>query len=153
MCIIEKIDRQKLVKYKNDILSLLSEIYSVNFGNHMNINEVAEKKYEELIGFQDDGSAILYGAFKGNVMLGFMWAYVRSVFGQDRIHLTQIVVDKTARRQGIGKKLLEKLNEEALEKKIDIIELFATLNNKNAVRFYENNEYEKVRVLMEKRVK
>lgn len=153
MCIIKKIDRQKLVKYKNDILRLLAENYSINLGNHMNVTEVAEKKYEELIGFEADGSAILYGAFKDNVMLGFMWAYVRGVFGQDRIHLEHIIVDKTARRQGVGKKLLEKLNEEALEKKIDIIELFTTLNNKNAVSFYENNEYEKVRVLMEKRVK
>lgn len=54
----------------------------------------------------------------------------------DDIHITNIVVKKDFRQKGIGSKLLEKLIEIAISKKVDSLTLEVNCNNKSAIDLY-----------------
>lgn len=54
------------------------------------------------------------------------------------LHIENICVDENHQKNGIGKKLYEKIVELAKEKNIDNIELMVWGFNENAIKFYEN---------------
>ena len=54
------------------------------------------------------------------------------------LHIENICVDENYQKNGIGKKLYEKIVELAKEKNIDNIELMVWGFNENAIKFYEN---------------
>ena len=54
------------------------------------------------------------------------------------LHIEDICVDENNRKNGIGKKLYNKIIELAKEINIDSIELMVWGFNKNAIKFYES---------------
>jgi len=62
-----------------------------------------------------------------------------------KIILYDLYVEKKFRRLGIGRKLMVKVKDYAVKKKITIIELSTAINNKKAQALYESLNYERDR--------
>lgn len=149
---IREITEADLVHYQGKITEYICDNLRINLPFINEIEKLAEEKYSEIVRYKKDGSAILYGAFNGEIV-GFFWAYERDVFGKKRLHLEHLFVDKTVRTLGIGSKLIEKLYEVALTRKVSRVELLATMSNESAIRFYKRHHYNIERVQMELEVR
>ena len=136
---VRKLTGKDLERYEN---------LNINLSFIKEKEELAKEKYIDIVRFNKDGSAILYGAFE-ETMIGFLWAYEREVLGEKRLHLTHLIVDSNVRGKGIGSALIKKLHVAALERKVSKIELWATMSNENAVSFYKKCGFDIKRVQME----
>jgi ribosomal protein S18 acetylase RimI-like enzyme len=141
---------EDLIINKSILLYLLEENLRINFPNIKNLTELAKRGYENILRFQSDGSAILIGAFKGETIIGFLWAYQREVLGEQRLHIDHIIVDSKDRSCGIGTRLLNTLEGIANEKGLKKIELMTTVANEKTMKFYNLNGFVTVRVQLEK---
>ena len=81
---------------------------------------------------ENENSRLIIAKDDKNI-LGFAGIWITPVDCQ----ITNIVVKKTNRKQGIGSKLLEKLIEIAKETKFDILGLEVNENNLSAISLYE----------------
>ena len=145
---IRELTTEDVQSYQKKITELICENFMINFPFICGADQMAEEKYLDVVRFKEDGSAVLYGAFEKTI-IGFLWAYEREVLGEKRLHLTNLIVDSNVRVKGIGRALIEKLHDAALERKVRKIELWATMSNENAVSFYRKCGYDIRRIQME----
>jgi ribosomal-protein-alanine N-acetyltransferase len=73
--------------------------------------------------------------------------YVIGVIEKNIGTIVSIAVKKDYRRKGIGKKLLDYIIEYFKLKNISIINLQVRIDNYEAISFYENNGFKKVKIL------
>ena len=104
---VRKLTEEDLDRYHNEIVKFIYENLNINLPFIKEKEELAKEKYIDIVRFNKDGSAILYGAFE-ETMIGFLWAYEREVLGEKRLHLTHLIVDSNVRGKGIGSALIEK---------------------------------------------
>ena len=76
-----------------------------------------------------------WGAFSGKWMVGIV--SLEHLQEEGRIHLFHIYVDKEYRRNGIGKKLILKAEEQGKKTKAKALTLNIVLGNSEAVALYE----------------
>ena len=77
-------------------------------------------------------------AEENNTILGFALYYIRfSTWKGQRMYLEDIIVTESARGQGIGKMLMDKLINEARDKKLNGIVWQVLEWNEPAIRFYK----------------
>jgi len=114
--------------------------------------ELAGTGYDDMVRFHQDGSAVLIGAFEESVVVGLLWAYRRDVLGERRIHIGHVIVESTARSNGIGARLLRRLEDVATAEGIKSLELMTTIANEKAIGFYEANGFVAARVQLEKKL-
>lgn len=142
--IIRKIEVQDVENNERELKHLLEEVLEMKFGKcESKILEV----YNNMIIFIEDGSAILIGAFEGDKIIGFIWAYL---IRENTYHINYFAVDKNNRSLGIGQKLLDKLYEIAKQNNIKNIELLVEVNNEKAIEKYKNNDFKEKYIKMEK---
>lgn len=139
-----------LLVNKNVLISLLEDNYRINFPNINGLTKFAIAGYEDMIRFKRDKTAILIGAFKGERIIGFLWAYKRNMLGENRIHIGHIIVNNDVRSKGIGTKLLNYLESIAKEEGYKKIELITTIKNEKTLKFYKTNGFSAFRVQLEK---
>ena len=96
--------------------------------------------------------AIVYGAYDKSKLVGFIWGYPRNFFDEKRIFINCLVVNKEYEKQGIGKKLINRLEDFAKENKYDSIDLTVAPFNENAVGFYNHMGFESERIQMVKKL-
>jgi ribosomal protein S18 acetylase RimI-like enzyme len=147
---IRLISKEDLIRNESVLKGLLEDNLRINFPVVDDLAQFIHSRYNNMICFEHDGSAILIGAFKGMTIVGFLWAYQKEVLGEQRLHIGQIVVDLDARLSGIGTRLLKALESIANEKSIKRIELMTTIENSKAMNFYKSNDFAIVRVQLEK---
>jgi ribosomal protein S18 acetylase RimI-like enzyme len=150
--ILRKLDSNDVQNYKNEFVSLLQEVYSINFSDFSNVDNKAEETFKRIYQYSLDGSAILFGVIH-ETLIGFVWAYVRDVLGEKRIHVDEFVIANTYRGSGLGTSLQQFLEDIAKEIGIEKLELMVTDSNEHAVSFYLKNGYVTKRSLMEKDLK
>lgn len=68
-------------------------------------------------------------------------------FGEEEAHLDLLAVKPVYRREGVGRHLIEWLEESALTAGVSIIYLEVRAGNAGAQRFYENLGYRRIRQL------
>lgn len=79
-----------------------------------------------------------------NKVIGICFSQIKEISNnkimKDRkiLHIEDICVDENNRKNGIGKKLYDKIFEYAKQMDIDSIELMVWKFNENAIKFYEN---------------
>ncbi|SCZ81392.1 Ribosomal protein S18 acetylase RimI [Acidaminobacter hydrogenoformans DSM 2784] len=121
---------------------LLISSYETNFNISRELCSVTvDSKIQELGQYVKLEKATLFGAFNEGVMVGFVWCYVHDYFGENRLHVNQIVIGKKYRGQGIAKELLNHTEKYATELNIKTIDLFVTEGNITAVKMYEDLGY------------
>lgn len=148
--VFRNINETDIINNKSNITALLLENLMINFPGFTSLSDYAASTYEDIKRFQKDNSAILIGAFDKDILVGFLWAYKRSVLGEQRIHLSHIVIDSELRSHGIGSRLLNTLEDFVQNEGIKKIELLTTLQNTNTVEFYKARGYKMTRVQFEK---
>jgi len=78
----------------------------------------------------------------GGEIVGFAGAFVnRTVEADARVELSGLVVDEAARSQGVGKRLLDRVEEWAREKGCGAVGLRSNVIRERAHAFYERHGY------------
>ena len=157
--IFQNTDSIKIVSINSDILSSEFEQFLklknynslIHFPNK-DVNNFNKNKLLELIEYLKEEKAFVYGAYNKQELVGFIWGYPHIFFDEKRIFINCLVVEKEYEKKGIGKKLINKINEYASKNKYDSIDLTVAPFNKNAVGFYEHIGFKSERVQMYKSI-
>lgn len=149
---ISRITLPEFGTHQQKIKYLLEYVYRANFQGTILDGFIVDNTLIRLKSYIEDGSAILFGAFIGNELVGFIWGYEREMLDQKRIHINQFVVETKQQRLGIGKLLMSAIEEEAVYRDIYTIELFVSKSNPGAVLFYTNSNFVVSRYQMEKQL-
>ncbi|MDR2182965.1 MAG: GNAT family N-acetyltransferase [Clostridiales bacterium] len=143
---IERISAEDCIKHKDAISTLLQEIYSINLPGSNLSAEQGQQMTQELVQYLKEDKAILFGAFKDEDFVGFLWAYPRYIGRQKRLHLNQIIVKSESRGLGFGKMLMNELEVAAIKEGCEGIELLSSVSNKAATNLYESLGFEVERI-------
>jgi ribosomal protein S18 acetylase RimI-like enzyme len=99
-------------------------------------------------------SGATYMAYAGETAVGFVCAYMRS--GGDEVvkwlYVCDLCVTKEYRNKGIGKLLLEKIEEYARGRGIGYLRISALASNEGAVRLYRTAGYKDFGVTLQKKL-
>ena len=131
--------------YQNIIREYIWDILNTNFTNQISLEDM-ELIFQKMLYYTRDHSAIIIGAFQKHNLLGFIWAYKREVFHEERYHVNHVVVHPEFRSFGIGSKLLDCIKEIAIENKIEKIELIVTASNDKVRSMYDKLGYKAERI-------
>ena len=141
---IKEMNNQIVNEYEKEIKEYLKE--TLNQNNIICDTAFVDKTYKDMKDFIEDESAIIICAFDNDKLLGFIWGYEREVNENKRIHINYFIVNSNYRKQGIGKRLIEKIYKIAKNRNIAKIELMVTAQNKEAVDFYKKQKINKGRI-------
>lgn len=119
--------------------------------NHYTYDEAYEK-IGALIEHLENGTCIAYGAFEGNEIIGYIWAYPHSFREENRIYVNEISIKEEYRGKRYGKQLLEAVEEKAAEMDIYVLYLHAEANNQRALDFYKSSGYVEERIQFRKEI-
>lgn len=103
-----------------------------------------------------DENATLFVAEEQGVIVGMVHCYIRStpalpmIVPRRFVYVEDLVVNETARHQGVGRLLTERVHQWALEKEIREIELNVWEFPTSALTFYEKLGYQTTRRHMRK---
>lgn len=144
------LDGGQCMKYKER----LSEFYYQNIGACSCMNgfsyEDAELKIESLIEHVSNGSAVVYGVFDREDLIGYVWAYEHPFREEVRMYISEIHVDERYRGRGVGKQLLAAVENMARNRGYHALYIHAEGNNDGAIRLYQNEGYVIERVQLRK---
>lgn len=150
---IKTLQHDDFLKNISALKDLLISSYESNFNISSELCSVTvDLKIQELGQYVELQKAILFGAFNEDTLVGFVWCYAHDYFGEKRLHVNQIVIDKDFRGQGIAKKLLVQTEKYATELNIKTIDLFVTEGNIAASMMYEDLGYVTERRYLKKNI-
>lgn len=84
------------------------------------------------------------------IMAGFIWVAMRIDLQGPYGSVDQVYLKPGYRNQGFGKQLMARAEQFIFEHTVSVSRLYVTVDNKVAVRLYENNGYRVIRYEMEK---
>lgn len=149
---IEALTAERAEEYRKEIAELYYEnVRSNALLEHYTFDEAYEK-ISSLIDHLRDDTAVVYGAFYDEKIVGFIWAYPHQFREENRLYVSEIRVNEEYRSRGIGKSLLKTVEATAKEKGFPAIYLHAEANNQDARRFYVNCQYEEERIQFRKEI-
>jgi ribosomal protein S18 acetylase RimI-like enzyme len=98
------------------------------------------------------GSQIILGAFDDDTLIGYAWIELRldTVSMLPTCFIIDIGVKQNYRKKGIGKQLINKINEIAYKNNAKTISLLVDKKNKNAINFYKKAGFKITGYIMEK---
>jgi ribosomal protein S18 acetylase RimI-like enzyme len=139
-----------------DINNGLLEVYIEGYRYHQNgrpdifINVSNDTLKEDLIkGFEEFKYLI---AIENEKVVGYL-AYKIKEKHSKKLHVDQIIVSEVNRRKGIGKKLMNFVEQIANKEDCDRIELDCWTFNQNAINMYEYIGFDRQRIMYEKKIK
>ncbi len=129
---------------KNYLEDLISETTKVD------VKERIKEIYDRMKVFLSDNSAIIYGGFDNDAMIGFIWAYeINSMV----YHINYFYISKAYRKRGIGTELLKQIEKECKARHGKEIELWVKNDNYSAIEFYQKNNFAESSIKMKKILK
>lgn len=137
LLIIREMTLEDFIKDKITIFEMLVKLYSDNFGisEERSVN-LSKEKLNSIPNYFKQKKLNLIGAYQDQVLIGFLWMYKHEYFGEPRLHISQIFVDKQHRGKGIGKLLLKEAEKYAKKLGVRNIDLFVSEINQNAIKMY-----------------
>lgn len=147
---IIKIEHENFPLWRSQIEMLFNSSVRVNFPDADVGESYGKEKCDDVAGFLQDKTAIVFAAVDGKQLAGWVWCHEIHRMDGKRIHIAEIAVDDNFHRQGIGSQLLEKVEKYAAENGYQAIDLLVTARNTSAVKFYERANFEPERYLMKK---
>ncbi|GAA0822185.1 GNAT family N-acetyltransferase [Clostridium tertium] len=101
--------------------------------------EKVRKKIKYIIENKKD---IILVAYINNNIIGYIYgSEYELLYSDSLINILGFVVKESYRKNGVGKALIDKLEEIAIEKKYSGIRLVSGIDREDAHRFYERNGY------------
>lgn len=132
----------------------LTEFYSINSRAcscmESFTREDAEAKIKSMVAHITGGSAIVFGSFEGEKLVGYIWAYEIKFRDEDRVYVSEIHVAEKWRGRGIGHLLLAAVEDIARERGIPALYIHTEADNAGAIRLYEREGYCMERVQLRK---
>jgi ribosomal protein S18 acetylase RimI-like enzyme len=151
--IIKRLEYEDFIVYEDKIFDLLVETYLINFGiSPEQSKDISLEKVKHLESYIKESSAIVIGACEDEALIGFIWLYKHSFFGEKRLHVNQIAVDGLYRGKGIGKRLIQEAENQASKECIKYLDLFVSEANSNAFNLYDRLGFETERRYMKKKL-
>lgn len=145
-----RLNRELCLKYKERLTSFYySNIKTCAYMDSFTYED-AEQKIDGLIVHVSNGSAMVYGVFDNEDLVGYIWAYEHPFREEKRFYLNEIHVDEAYRNSGIGKQLLHAVENMAKECGYGALYIHAEGNNIGAIRLYQNEGYEVERIQLRK---
>lgn len=142
--------REQCLKYKERLCEFYySNIMSCAYLDNFSYKDV-ELKIEGLIEHVSDGSAMVWGVFDNEELIGYVWAYQHQFREEVRVYVNEIHVAEPYRGRGIGKQLLSAVESMAKERGYGAIYIHAEGNNEGAISLYRSQGYEIERVQLRK---
>lgn len=91
------------------------------------------------------GGHVIFGAEANGLLAGFCHAFVRPALEKPpEVVVQSLVVDSAARKSGIGKALMDKVEAWAAQQGFTSVSLYSQVERKDAHAFYESLGYEQV---------
>lgn len=146
---ILKLCETDIEKYKNDINDLMQICFKETYGQSID-QTILVSKIEDLKEHIRNHRAVVFGAIENEELIGFVWSYPMKNPFETVFHVAYISTKTMYRRRGIGKRLLKKVEEAAIEQAITQVELIVGANNKRAIEFYSNCHYSSERYILRK---
>lgn len=144
------LNREQCLKYKERLTSFYySNIKTCAYMGSFTYKD-AEQKMDGLIEHVSNGSAIVYGVYDSEDLIGYVWAYEHPFREEIRVYVNEIHVEEAYRNRGIGKQLLYAVESLARERGYGALYIHAEGNNDAAVRLYKNEGYVVERVQLRK---
>lgn len=144
------LNREQCLKYKERLTSFYySNVKSCSFMDSFTYKD-AEQKINGMIEHVSDGSAMVYGVFDDEDLIGYAWAYEHPFREEIRVYVNEIHVEEAYRNRGIGKQLLSVVESLAKERGYKALYIHAEGNNDGAIRLYQNEGYAIERVQLRK---
>ena len=146
------LDREQCLKYKERLTCFYySNIKSCAFMDSLTYKD-AEQKINGLIEHVSNDSAMVYGVFDTDKLVGFVWAYEHPFREEIRVYVNEIHVEGAYRNRGIGKQLLYAVESLARERGYGALYIHAEGDNDGAIRLYQNEGYAIERVQLRKKL-
>ena len=142
MLILKQLSESDLNLYETEMKRYiydLLEIDNKSLSKHDLISE-RDMLYFDMRKYTLDKSATILGAFEDG-LVGFLWAYKKRFFGEERYHISYFFVNDRHRNTGIGSRLLDYIHEIALKNDIKEIELMVNKENEAAIEFYKKHDF------------
>lgn len=144
------LNREQCMKYKERITSFYySNIKTCAYMDSFTYKD-AEQKIDGMIEHVSNGSAMVFGVFDSEDLIGYVWAYEHPFREEMRVYVNEIHVDEAYRNKGVGKQLLSAVENMARCRGYGAIYIHAEGDNDGAIRLYQNEGYVVERVQMRK---
>ena len=144
------LDRDLCLKFKNRLSEFYySNILSCSYMDSFSYND-AEQKIDSMIEHVSNGSAMVFGVFDDENLIGYVWAYEHSYRDEVRVYVNEIHVEEQYRKRGVGRQLLSAVERMARKRGYCALYIHAEGNNGGAIRLYENEGYVLERVQLRK---
>lgn len=150
---IIRLSNDDFALWRDQIEELFNTSARINFPDAEMDDSYGKAKCKEVTGFLKDGSAIVFVAIDANELAGWVWCHQIHRLNGYRIHIAEIAVAEKWHQQGVGSKLLKRVEQFAAENGYKEIDLLVTASNHSAVKFYHKANYEPERYLMKKNVR
>lgn len=132
--------------YRNDIKNLIWE----NMMHHYTAQKVDEVYFEtktsEIKRYLAEQKAVIFVFINNGKASGCIWSYPRVFLDEKRLFVQMLQIKPEHRNAGIGKQLLNKIEEYAKAHGYYAVDMIAESNNNGAVRFYQREGYQIERV-------
>ena len=147
---IEELSPDNVQQYRNEIAQFYYQnIRTCSCFEHYSFEESYEK-IGDLINHLSSNTCSAYGAFEGDEIIGYIWAYLHPFREETRMYINEIRVKEEYRNRGIGKELMRMVEERAKELNLPALYLHAEATNPDAIRLYESIGYKTERIQLRK---
>lgn len=150
---IKRMSSDDLKEHFNDFLLLFAE----NTRGHV-VDQKIEDDYillkaKDLIGYLNQDTAVLFGNFIKEKLVGFIWAYPRVFLEENRIYINALIIDSKYRGKGFGQMLVQEVEKYAQTNNIFVVDVSTASFKEDAINFYEKIGYVSERVQLRKSLK
>lgn len=149
---IRLLNETDVIKYEKNLIRFMTMVLTENM-DQIIPEELPVKYVKDMKKFIKDGSAIIFGAFDNDKIVGFHWGYEIKNINERRIHSYHVAIEYDYRGQKIGSRFFKMFEEEALKRDIYVIEAMCTYSNKIAVNYHLHNGFEIERLKVKKLLK
>ena len=153
MVAIKALTPELVQKYRNEIAQFYYDnLRECSFLENYTYDQ-AYAKIGDFIEHIANDSAIGYGAFDGDSICGYIWAYPHQFREERRMYVNEVHIAEGYRKRGIGKTLLEKVEKKTKEMGINALYIHSEAENRDAIRLYKLLGYSEERVQLRKAVR
>lgn len=146
---IKCLEWNDIKKYLDLIIDMqLENIYVFHYPNKKPNREYIKIKVLELEEHLQKGNTYFIGAIKDDNLYGYAWCYVTMFIDEKRMNINSLFVSEEVRGTGLGKQLLNKVKEIAINNKCSKIATHYAVINESAGLFYTKNGFIPARVEM-----
>ena len=149
------IKQLKLVEfemYKNEIYRLFKENIQGHEEKILISDKYMKTKFAELESYFKSNKLIFISCEFENNIIGFLQAYERIFIEEKRIYINSFIIEDKYRNYGIGNALLKKLEEIAIQRNINVLDVGTSTFKENTINFYKKNNFLPERIQLRKEI-